>query len=100
MDGYTFVVYNSGKDSNAQIHGQVEGAANGEVAALYAQPFPYQSAPAPVGTVILHPAGKKASYSFAVTPVLATRYQVELFTSSVAKKPFATSIKTTVYVAS
>jgi serine/threonine-protein kinase len=100
VDGYTFVVYNSGKDSNAQIHGQVEGASNGEVAALYAQPFPYRSAPAPVGTVILHPAGKTASYSFPVTPVLATRYQVELFTSSVAKKPFATSIKSTIYVAS
>src|SRR5262249_24483427 len=75
VSGYTYVDYNSGKDGNAQIHGQVTGALNGEVAALYAQPFPYKSAPAQAGTVILHPAGKTAQYSFQVTPVVATRYK-------------------------
>jgi len=98
VSGYTIVNYNSGKDWNAQIHGQVKGALNGEVAALYAQPFPYKSAPAQVGTVILHPAGKTAQYSFQVTPVVVTRYQVELFRSSTATKPSATSPARTIYV--
>ena len=98
VSGYTYVDYNSGKDGNAQIHGQVTGALNGEVAALYAQPFPYKSAPAQAGTVILHPAGKTAQYSFQVTPVVATRYKVELFRSSTATKPLATSPASTIYV--
>jgi serine/threonine-protein kinase len=98
VSGYTVVDYNSGKDGNAQIHGQVTGALNGEVAVLYAQPFPYKSAPAQAGTVILHPAGKTAQYSFQVTPAVATRYKVELFRSSTATKPLATSPARTIYV--
>jgi len=71
---------------------------NGEVAQLYAQPFPYQRAPAPAGSVILHPSGGAATYEFRVTPVLATRYTVMVFDSSTAAAPLATSASRTIYV--
>jgi hypothetical protein len=46
----------------------------------------------------LHPAGTTASYEFQVTPTLATSYRVELFQSSAASKPLATSGVATIYV--
>jgi serine/threonine protein kinase len=98
VSGYTFVVYKSGQDASARIHGQVKGAVSGEVAQLFAQPFPYKAAPAQVGAVILHPAGKTAQYSFQVTPAVATRYRVKLFASSTATSPAATSPVSMVYV--
>ena len=98
VSGYTVVEYKSGQDASARIHGQVKGAVSGEVAQLYAQPFPYQAAPAQVGAVILHPVGKTADYSFPVTPDVATRYQVRLFDSSTATSPAATSPVSMVYV--
>jgi serine/threonine protein kinase len=95
-----WVAYNSGKYSTAEIDGTIKKAVSGEVAQLYAQPFPFSRAPVQVQSVILHPAGGAASYQFQVTPTLATRYQVKLFASSTASAPAGTSATTTVYVAS
>ena len=98
MSGDVYVVYRGGKQANAEVYGEIKKAANGEVAQLYAQQFPYNHAPAQVGSVILHPAGTTASYEFQVTPTLATRYRVDLFASSTASAPLGTSATTTVYV--
>jgi len=99
VTGDAWVVYQDGKDASARLHGDITGVKNGEVAELYAQQFPYKSAPRPAGTVILHPSGRVAGYSFRVTPSLATRYRVELLRSSAAKAPLAASATKTVYVA-
>ncbi len=99
LSGDVYVVYRDGKQANAEVSGEIKKAANGEVAQLYAQQFPYQHAPAQVGSVILHPAGTTASYEFQVTPTLATRYRVELFASSTASAPLGTSPVATIYVA-
>jgi hypothetical protein len=98
VTGDVYVVYHGGKDASAQVHGEIKGATSGEVAELYAQQFPYTSAPAPVGSVILHPAGSAARYAFRVTPSLATRYKVELFQSSTATTSLASSAASTIYV--
>ena len=47
----------------------------------------------------MHPDGATASYTFMVTPTLATRYQVKLFKNSAAARPLATSRPVTLYVA-
>jgi hypothetical protein len=97
--GYSYVEYRLGADARAEIQGKIKGAVSGEVAQLYAQPFPFTKAPAETDAVILHPAGKTATYAFTVTPALATRYKVELFQSSTAGKPLASSATSTIYVA-
>jgi Protein kinase domain len=99
VTGDVYVVYRGGQHANAEVYGEIKKAANGEVAELYAQQFPYRNAPTRVGSVILHPAGTTARYEFQVTPTLATRYRVELFQSSTSSTPFATSGIATVYVA-
>ena len=98
MGGDVHVVYLGGEQANAEVYGEIRKAANGEVARLYAQQFPYHNAPTQVSSVILHPAGTTASYDFQVTPTLATTYRVELFQSSAASKPLATSGAATIYV--
>ncbi len=90
------VLYKEGAYASAKIHGTISGAAAGEVARLYAQPFPYKKAAAAVATVTLN-AGK-ASYSFTVSPSLATRYQVKLFKSKTGSAPVASSSQQNVYV--
>jgi hypothetical protein len=95
--GDVYVKYMSGADATAVISGQIKGVTSGEVVQLYAQPFPYTSAPASSGSVTL-PAGGFTNYSFQVTPTLATRYQVELFRNSTATTPLSISPTTTVYV--
>ena len=98
VTGDVYVVYRGGRQAGAEVYGEVGKAADGEVAELYAQPFPYRNAPAQAGSVILHPAGGTARYEFPVTPALATRYRVELFRSSTSPAPFAMSGTATVYV--
>jgi serine/threonine protein kinase len=97
-DGAVYVRYRDGRQASARIYGQISGAKSGEVARLYAQPFPYHVAPAPAGSLTLHTTGATASYAFPVTPSVATRYQVKLFKNAAATKPLATSAATTVYV--
>jgi serine/threonine protein kinase len=98
LSGDVYVVYKYGNQASARISGQIKGVTSGEVAQLYAQQFPYRRAPVPAGSVILHPSAKTATYSFRVTPALATRYKVELFPDSAATSPLATSPTRTVYV--
>ena len=96
VTGDVYVVYLGGSYGNATIHGTITGAAAGEVATLYAQRFPYTKAAAPVRSVTLSGAGTR-TYSFTVTPTLATRYKVMLFAKST---PLATSPIKIVYVVS
>jgi serine/threonine protein kinase len=98
LTGYVYVVYQGGKLASAQVQGEIKGATSGEVAQLYAQQFPFNRAPVPAGSVILRPAGKTATYTFSVTPSLATRYKVELFSSSTAATALASSPVSTIYV--
>jgi serine/threonine-protein kinase len=85
--------------ANAKFTGEIKDATTGEVVRLYAQQFPYASAPAPIESVTLNPVGGTATYSFTVTPALATRYQIRLLRSATATTALATSVIRTVYVA-
>jgi Protein kinase domain len=98
VNGDVYVRYLDGSLSDAEVYGEVKKAANGEVAALFAQQFPYRNAPTKVSSVILHPAGATAKYEFRVIPTLATRYRVELFQNSTASTPLGTSGVATIYV--
>jgi serine/threonine protein kinase len=98
VTGDVYVEYRGGRQANAELSGEIKHVASGEVAQLYAQPFPFSHAPVLDGSVILHPAGTTARYAFPVTPVLATRYQVEVFGSSTATTPLASSAARTIYV--
>ncbi len=96
--GDVYIGYRDSSNASAQISGQVSDAASGEIARLYAQPFPYRSAATPTRSVILHPRGGTATYAFQVTPSLATRYRVELLKNSTTARPLAKSAITTIYV--
>ncbi len=101
VTGDVFVLFDAGKVgrprlARAQIHGTISGARSGEVARLFAQPFPFKKAPARAGSVTL--TRSTASYSFTVTPALATRYRVEVFRNSTATIPLASSAVRTVFV--
>jgi hypothetical protein len=98
VTGDTVVYYNSGSDAQATISGTIKDAAAGQVVRLYARQFPYAGAPVLAGTAALSPSGGAARYSFQVTPTLATRYQVELFSGPAAASPVGESAATTVYV--
>lgn len=102
VNGDTYTYYGTAPgvpaDPTVDISGEIKGAATGEVARLYAQQFPYTSPPAPVKSVALDPARGTASYSFNMTPAIATRYQVKLLQSATAATPLATSAIKTVYV--
>ena len=93
-----YVTYHGGRDSSAGLKGTVPSPAAGEVVRLYAQQFPFTSAPVLAGTSTVNPEGGSAAYAFSVTPTLATHYQVELFSSATATTPVATSVSTTIYV--
>jgi hypothetical protein len=90
------VLYQDGAYASANIHGTIAGAGAGEVARLYAQPFPYKKAATAVAAVTLK--ASKASYSFNVSPSLATHYWVKLFKNKTATAPVATSSLQNVYV--
>ena len=79
QSGDVWVMYQRGAAAQAQLYGEIKGAARGYVARLYAQPFPFTARPVAVASVVLHPKGKLAPYAFPVTPALATRYYVSVF---------------------
>jgi hypothetical protein len=97
-----FVVYKDKGYDDATITGSVTDpdATAGEVAVLYAQPFPYKTAPAPVaGQSVAVPASTTPTdYSFADQPTVATKFTVEVLSSSSATTPLATSAVKVVYV--
>jgi hypothetical protein len=99
VTGDVWVIFQDGKYGIARIHGAITDAAAGEVATLYAQRFPYTTAAEPVRSITLSATGT-ATYSFTVTPALATRYKVELFARKTAATPLGVSPTQNVYVAS
>ncbi len=98
VTGDVYVQYHDGSDSSAVLKGAVPSPAAGEVVRLYAQQFPFSAAPVPAGTSELGSANGNADFSFSVTPTLATRYQVKVFSSATATVPQAVSATTTIYV--
>ncbi len=101
VTGDMYVEYHGGPLASAHLDGTLNGVTSGEVARLYAQPFPFNRAAAPVSKpVALHPAGQaaKASYAFHVTPTVATQYRVEVFANATASAPLVRSGSKTVYV--
>jgi hypothetical protein len=96
VTGDVFVVYRGGALAGAKIHGTITGAAAGEVAALYAQQFPYKTRPVRLGSLRLKAA--TTAYSFTVTPTLATHYAVRLFTNGVFTTQLASSQARNIYV--
>jgi len=82
----------------AFLTGEIKGATTGEVVRLYAQQFPYTSAPVAVGSMTLDAVGGVARYALSANPTLATRYQVRLLQNATATTPLATSATNTVYV--
>jgi hypothetical protein len=99
VTGDVFVTFHGDTFSHAKVHGTITGAAAGEVAVLFGQVFPYNKPSVRLGSVSLTAA--KMSYSFTVTPTLATRYSVRLFASGAPKSPrLATSRAVNIYVIS
>jgi hypothetical protein len=94
VTGDVFVVFNTNKQAKAQIQGKISGASRGDVARLFAQSFPFSSAPRSVASTT----DLTKPYSFTVSPSIATRYRVELFASSKSTTPLAESAVRTVYV--
>jgi Protein kinase domain len=99
VSGDVWVTYQGAAAADAQVYGDIKDAARGDVARLYAQPFPYTARPGPVASVVLHPKGKKAPYVFQVTPAVATRYHVSVFQSRTGRRSLASSPTATIYVA-
>ena len=99
VTGDVYVVY-GGEHTNAEVSGTVTKAEIGEVAALYAQQFPYKSALVKISALTLHSVRGTARYAFRVTPTLATRYRVELFKDRTATTPVAMSGVKIIYVSS
>jgi hypothetical protein len=102
--GYTFVVfgntYDHQKYATATISGSVSNATSGNVAQLYAQPFPYKHAPVAVADqqLVLNGASSE-HYSFSAIPGIATRYSVEILPSATVSAPAqAASAAVTSYV--
>jgi hypothetical protein len=95
--GYSWTAYGP-VPGTATLSGTIANATASEVIRLYASQFPFSGTPSTVGSDRLTPAGGKASYSFKVSPALATRYQVKLFASSSASTPIGTSAVSTIYV--
>lgn len=84
------------------ISGSVSQSAAGQVAALYAQPFPYKAKPAQVAgqSKTLQTSSTPVKYSFKAVPTVATKYTVEVLPSSTTSSPVVgTSATKTVYVA-
>jgi hypothetical protein len=100
IDGFTAVPFKAGPSSAVTVSGQVTGATSGMEAQLYAQPFPYKAAAAPVaGQALALDGTSPEPYSFTATPGIATRYSVEILPSSTVSAPAAgTSATATVYV--
>jgi hypothetical protein len=99
QSGDVWVTYHGGGAAQAQVYGEIKGAARGYVARLYAQPFPFTARPAAVSSVVLHPKRSLTPYAFPVTPALATRYYVSVFQGRKAGRSLASSPAVTIYVA-
>jgi hypothetical protein len=84
------------------ISGSVSQSTAGQVAALFAQPFPYKAAPTEVSgqSMTLPTSSTPVSYAFTAVPTIATKYTVEVLPSSTTSSPVVGMSPTdTVYVA-
>jgi hypothetical protein len=97
VTGDTFVVYHISTYNSGQLHGTISNGASGEVAALYAQSFPFKKPAVRLASITLKAA--TTAYSFTVTPSLATKYNVRLFATATAASPVVTSPVPILYVA-
>lgn len=98
VSGLNIVFYRSGA-ATGKISGSVSAAVSGEVVRLYARRFPYTKPFAPVGAPVTLGSTGTAGYAFPnVTPTLATRYKVKLFSNSAATTPLASSTVKIIYV--
>jgi hypothetical protein len=95
--GDALVIYRGGAAATGTIHGKITGVAKGEVATLFAQQFPFIKPAVKAGSVTIKVTGN-TTYSFPVTPTLATRYKVRLFASGTTKTALALSATRYVYV--
>jgi hypothetical protein len=91
VTGDVLVFYKTGKYGNATISGDVTNAVAGDVVKLLAQPFPFRKPAAPTGKPLTLSTAGTVPYSFTVTPLIATRYQVEVLASG-----SSTPVKSTV----
>lgn len=73
MTGDVYVQYHDGANSTAKISGQVSDATSGEVVRLYAQQFPFTSAPSPAGSLTLASAGSTVTTIYVVSGSTETR---------------------------
>jgi len=96
ITGDVLVIWRSAADKSATIKATVTGATAGQDLRLYAQPFPFKKAPAEIQHTTVTSA---TTYSFTVTPGLATKYKVKLFATSSGGTALAASPKVIVYVA-
>jgi hypothetical protein len=78
VDGYAIVIYKAKHENTGVVSGKVTTTATNDKAQLLAEPFGAKTYSA-IGTpVALTPTDGVASYSFNVTPSLATHYKVQL----------------------
>ena len=92
--GYALAAYQAKGHATGTISGTVSGAAAGDAVTLLAKPFKAGSFAATGQSTTLATDGTSA-YSFAVTPTLATAYEVRVSTGTTVD---ATSATATVYV--
>jgi hypothetical protein len=95
--GHTIVAYADHGYTTAVISGEVTGGATGEQAMLLAQPFPFVSPFAPVGSPVAI-SGSQQRYSFSVRPLIASRYQVLVTKTSDAGQVLGASPVQMIYV--
>lgn len=87
VDGFAVVIYKLGSAAAAVIGGTVTTTATNDTATLMAKPFGKSTYMAVGSPVTLTPSGGAASYSFNVTPSLATNYFVQLGGTDTAASP-------------
>jgi hypothetical protein len=95
-DVWTLFGDTTGSSDAATLTGTVTGAPSKSMARLMARVFPYKKAPSKLASEPLTSSAGISTYSFQVVPALATRYFVEIFSSS--SKRLAKSSTVTVYV--
>lgn len=78
------------------ISGSISESTAGQVAALFAQPFPYKAALAQVTgqSMTLSTSSTPVSYHFKAIPTVATKYTVEVLPSSTTSSPVVASSAT------
>jgi hypothetical protein len=91
-----FVAFHDGGAAQAELSGKVTGGVPGtDVLRLLAQPFPFKK---PAVRVQAQGIAANGKYAFLVKPSIATRYTVELFSSTSATSKLAAGPRKTIFV--